>query len=96
MRAKIAHFYGWTDREIRRLPYDTFLDYLRSIMMIEAQKAILDIKISSYPHFSKKSAQTKLMRLLAKQSKQDLDTTDGKRLTLAEMAQHLAGSMRGN
>lgn len=53
MKAKVAHFYGWSDDQIMSMGYHKFLGYWHAITPIEAQKALIDIKVAIYPYLKK-------------------------------------------
>jgi len=63
MNAKLAFFYGWTPQVIDELDYPTAFEYFNAIEVIEAQNAILGIRVSSYPHM-KDDGRNKIMKEL--------------------------------
>jgi hypothetical protein len=54
MRSEVIHYYGFSYKEVESMPYQTFLEFYDSIEVIEAKKALLSMKIASYPYMPTK------------------------------------------
>lgn len=93
MKAKVAHFYGWTDRDIITMPFKKFMEYWNCISAIEAQNALMDLQVVSYPNM-KKSDRSKLFNNLKKTSQAVIRQSGNKVLTTQEMAAQLARTLK--
>jgi hypothetical protein len=72
MKAWVAHFYGWTDDYINKMPYEKFLSYLKCITMIMASKDMRSLNIISFPNLKENSKRKDLIRGLERESKKFL------------------------
>ena len=52
-KARLARFYGWTDREIGRLQHSVALSYFESIELLKAEETLVSLNVSGYPHAKK-------------------------------------------
>lgn len=56
LRARLARFYGWTDREIGRMSYARCRQYLMSIESLRAEEKLHMLGVSSFPHMKREQA----------------------------------------
>ena len=70
--------------------YKTFLSYLKSIEIIEARKALLDIQISSFPHLSKAADRKKTLRELRQMAFNNVDKGRGNLKSYSEVVANIA------
>jgi hypothetical protein len=90
MKARVAHFYGWTNSEIESLEWQTFNDYLMAIDSISAQESLVDLTISSYPYLKKNDQQARHKELFNQhRSVLDLGSGDGPALSMENFAKQL-------
>lgn len=92
MRAKMARFYGWTDREISKLSLPKFMDYWIAITPLEANEAMLASKVSAYPHMEKMK-RIKFFQELKRSAKIYIKRPRGKLKTVAIRAKDAARKM---
>lgn len=93
MRAKVVSFYGFSDRDVKEMPYVDFIDYWKCITPIEAQNYLMLLKINAYPKL-KASPRKQFFSTLEKLTKANLDS--GKRnRNLSDIAQGLASKLNG-
>ena len=95
MKAKVAHFYGWTDHYIECLSYNTFLRYYKSISIIESQKALLDLNVSMFPHLKKQHDRSRIIRELKKQGFQMIDKGEAVLKSYREVVANIARKLHG-
>lgn len=57
LKARVAHFYGWTDDYIMDLEYDTVMEYYKAITIIDASDRLVDLTVADYPNSKNKSRQ---------------------------------------
>jgi len=93
MKAKIAYTYGWTDAYISRMPYRKLLRYWKAITPIEAQKALIDFEVSSYPHLVKGGKE----KLLKKYNELAYQTIKSEQevVSIQELANRMALKLKG-
>ena len=72
MKSKVAHVYGWTDKYIISLQWRVFLEYWRSIRILENEKILLEIRSCGFPHMEK-SAREKMIRGIESEIKKSID-----------------------
>lgn len=48
MKARIAHFYGWTDDYIMGCEYETIIEYYEAITVVDAQNRMVELSVSDY------------------------------------------------
>lgn len=94
MKAKVAHCYGWTDRYISEMPYSRFIKYWLSITPIQAEKALLDMKVAAYPNM-KKQDQTQLMNYLKRMTKTVVRAKSKALKSYSEVIDNLKASASG-
>lgn len=90
----MAHFYGWTDKQIGEMPVSKFNEYLACINVIASEDALLDINIASFPH-SKKEYQRKLQRQLKKTFSEVVERRPQPLADFKDMVANVAGKLYG-
>lgn len=90
MKAKVAYSYGWTDREIMSMPWESFLEYWKAITPIEAQKALADISVFNYSKMKKENRQ-KLDRKLRTDAYSSIDNTEGRLANYNDVLAKISG-----
>lgn len=86
-KARLARFYGWTDREIGSMSMTKAKEYMNCVTMIEAQEALNLLPVYVYPYM-KKGREKEFLKNLYKQSKINL-ITNKVQSTTADIYQHL-------
>lgn len=94
MRARVAHFYGWTDQSISRMGYKEFLNYFNVIDVLEAQQDLRMIRAISYPHM-KRPSQNKLYNELSRVIQRGVRKNNEKAHSVKDWAAQLAGRLHG-
>jgi hypothetical protein len=72
LKARLARFYGWGDREIESMSYGVCQEYALCIEPLMAEEALTQLPIVSFPHIKKSGAQ-KIERDLRQRSKRNLE-----------------------
>lgn len=60
MKARLAYYYGWNDREILNLSWSEFRNYLKCTEAFEAREAMTLIQATSYPNLKSKKDRDKV------------------------------------
>lgn len=94
MRAKMVHFYGFSDQEVDKLSISKFVDYWNAITPIEAQKILMDINVSSFSSF-KKADRRKFLNEIKKLAYSTIKRGKDVSLTTKEIALRLARKLQG-
>lgn len=54
MQARLAWFYGWTDKDISELTLDRAFMYYEAMTQIQAQDTLVNMNVIAYPHMKQK------------------------------------------
>lgn len=93
IKASIARFYGWNDKEISEMPYGTFMSYFKAMDVVKAAEGIESCKYNSYPHFDKKEDREKILKDLNSRLRNIEHNSANKDLTPSQMAEIMARRM---
>lgn len=63
----MSFFYGFSYEYIKNMENDIFLQYWKAINVIEAQNAMIQLQLESYPHADKKS-RAKILKAFQKEA----------------------------
>lgn len=67
-KAKLAQTYGWSHEYISGMEWGTALEYYNAITPLEAQMALVQMNIATYPHMKGKDARDKFYRQMRKEA----------------------------
>lgn len=94
MKAKVAYTYGWSDEQMTRMKYDTFLDYWIAITVIESEAQLLNIE-AACAHIVKKSAREKMISRYRRGTRNSISKTTGRLGTIQDVAKAFARMQHG-
>lgn len=89
----MARFYGWTDKYIRSLDWMVGEDYWHAITMIEAQEALIQMRIADYPHLKKRDREKMHRSMHDVAYPRNRDSV--KRITTDELAKRVRMALNG-
>jgi hypothetical protein len=94
MKARLAYYYGWTDKEILKLKWSTFRNYLKCTESFEAQEAMTMIQASAYPNLKSKKDRDKIFNSYSKMA--DIIKKDNEKVSsIEDFANILSGKING-
>ena len=87
----MAFFYNFSHEEMLNMEAATFYSYYKAINSIEAQNALMDLTVASYPHMKNKDR----MEVKKKLKKEAYPIKDGPVMTSEEAAKEIQRMLNG-